>query len=134
MLPPGRCSRQGSRGPLACYGWCRALLDAPTADKSRPGGRVSHNERADWPILVPMRKRTVDPKRCAGGVLFADIGIMSQSRGRAVGTQSQSPSVMDAVAATIGVSGEVSFVVAAGDQHAVRAEHAPVFQEVFWFL
>jgi hypothetical protein len=42
---------------------------------------------------------------------------------------------MDAVAATSGVSGEVSFVVAAGDQHAVRAsEHAPVFLEVFWFL
>jgi hypothetical protein len=41
---------------------------------------------------------------------------------------------MDAVAATSGASGEVSSVVAAGDQHVVRAEHAPVFLEVCWFL
>lgn len=37
MFRPGRCPRQGSRGPLACYGWCRAQ---------------SHNERADWPFVA----------------------------------------------------------------------------------
>ena len=42
-------SRQGSRGPLACYGWCRAFLDS-LAGCCRPSDRESHNERADWPL------------------------------------------------------------------------------------
>ena len=57
-------SRQGSRGPLACYGWCRAFLDS-LAGCCRPSDRESHNERADWPS--------------------------SQSRGRAAGALSQWP-------------------------------------------
>jgi len=42
-------SRQGSRGPLACYGWCRAHLDFSAGRSWRSDGE-NHDERADWPL------------------------------------------------------------------------------------
>ena len=37
----------------------------------------------------------------------------------------------DAVAAVVGISGEVSFAVAAGDANGACIQHTPVFLEVF---
>ena len=42
MCRPGRCPRQGSRGPLACYGWCRAHSEGWGGGKATTKGLTGH--------------------------------------------------------------------------------------------
>jgi hypothetical protein len=76
--------RQGSRNPLACYGWCRALLGFLAAGQGgncrvqlQPGnglrsGQESHNERADWPMSRPRGR--------VAGVLLQSPVILGRMR------------------------------------------------------